>query len=119
MSHNNPYYRNPGEDWSKYWRPGTTWTRNPSFSEQPRGRKQPRRLFRHSPFMQRHPYQTRLDMHMIERGKDKPSVKHLSPRVEWTEEDQRAQDERNRKIRQFFTGIPRRIGGLLESAFSR
>ncbi len=69
--------------------------------------------------MQRHPYQTRLDMHMIERGKDKPSVKHLSPRIEWTEADQRAMEERNRKIREFFTGIPRRIGGLLESAFSR
>ena len=113
MAHNNPYYRNPGEDWSKYWRPGTTWTRNPSFSEQPRGRKQPRRLFRHSPFMQRHPYQTRLDMHMIERGKDKPSVKHLSPRVEWTEEDQRAMEERNRKIREFLGRIPF-VGGLLD-----
>ena len=113
MAHNNPYYRNPGEDWSKYWRPGTTWTRNPSFSEQPRGRKQPRRLFRHSPFMQRHPYQTRLDMHMIERGKDKPSVKHLSPRVEWTEEDQRAMEERNKKIREFLGRIPF-VGGLLD-----
>ena len=119
MAHNNPYYRNPGEDWSKYWVPGTTWTRNPSFSEQPRGRKQPRRLFRHSPFMQRHPYQTRLDMHLIDERKGKGDPIFKSQRVEWTEEDQRAQDERNRKIRQFFTGIPRRIGGLLESAFSR
>ena len=124
MTHNiketNPYYRNPGEDWSKYWVPGTKWTRNPSFSEQPRGRKQPRRLFRHSPFMQRHPHQTRIDMHMINQGnRKKPSLSHMSTRPEWTEADQRAEDERNRKIRQFFTGIPSRIGGLLESAFSR
>ena len=117
MSHNNPYYRNPGEDWSKYWRPGAKWTRNPSFSEQPRGRKEPRRLFRHSPFMQRHPHQTRLDMHMI--GKEKePSLSHMSTRVEWTEEDQRAADERSRKMREFLGRIPL-VGGLLDSAFYR
>ena len=119
MAHNNPYYRNPGEDWSKYWRPGTTWTRNPSFSAHPRGRKQPRRLFRHSPFMQRHPYQTRLDMHLIDERKGKGDPIFKSPRVEWTEADQRAMEERNRKIRQFFAGIPSRIGGLLENAFPR
>ena len=119
MTHPNPYYRNPGEDWSKYWVPGTKWTINPSFSDQPRGRKQPRRLFRHSPFAQRHPHQTMHDLHLIdeERGKGDPIFK--SPRPPWTEADQRAEDERNRKIRQFFTGIPSRIGGLLESAFSR
>ena len=117
MAHTNPYYRNPGIPWVQ--KPDERWIRDVPFSAQPRRRKRPRRLFRWSPQFQRHPYQTQLDMHMIGQGKDKPSVSHMSPRVEWTEADQRAEEERNRKIKQFFTGIPRRIGGLLESAFSR
>ena len=113
MAHNNPMYRNPGEDWSKYWRPGTTWTRNPSFSDQPRGRKQPRRLFRHSPFMQRHPYQTRLDMHMIDQGKGKGGDIFRSPRVELTPEMRAERLARQEAFRNRFKRIPF-VGGLLD-----
>jgi len=112
MAHQNPYYRNPGEDWSKYWQPGVKWTRNPSFSDQPKGRKQPRRLFRHSPFMQRHPQQTRIDMHMIgEGGGSDPIFK--SPRIPFTQEMRDRERARQEALRNWIKRIPF-VGGLLD-----
>ena len=112
MAHQNPYYRNPGEDWSKHWVPGTKWTRNPSFSDQPKGRKQPRRLFRHSPFAQRHPYQTRLDMHMIDEGGGSDPI-FKSPRISFTEEMRNRERARQEALRNWIKRIPL-VGGLLD-----
>ena len=109
MAHPNPYYRNPGVPWVQ--QAGERWIRDVPFSEQPRGRKQPRRLFRHSPFMQRHPQQTRIDMHMTgEGGKSDPIFK--SPRIPFTQEMRNRERARQEALRNWMKKIPF-VGGLL------
>ena len=111
MTHPNQHYRNPGVPWVP--QPGERWVRDVPFSEQPRGRKRPRRLFRWSPQFQRHPYQTRLDMHLINEGEGKGDPIFKSPRIEMTPEMREAEKSRREALRNWFKRMPF-VGGLLD-----